>query len=91
MLQDLADQLTAYGLNPTLKLALPAVRGRRDRIAAPAEATTLLDALPQPFVEEVGDYVVHSSADMTYRCRRLLDGTRVDAPARPGALLGHAR
>jgi integrase len=33
-------------LNPTLKLTLPAVRGRRDRIAAPAEAITLLDALP---------------------------------------------
>jgi integrase len=33
-------------LNPTLKLSLPAVRGRRDRIAAPAEATALLDALP---------------------------------------------
>ena len=33
-------------LNPTLKLSLPAVRGRRDRIAAPAEATALLDTLP---------------------------------------------
>jgi integrase len=33
-------------INPTLKLALPAVRGRRDRIAAPAEANALLDALP---------------------------------------------
>jgi integrase len=33
-------------LNPTLKLALPAVRGRRDRIAVPAEANALLDALP---------------------------------------------
>jgi hypothetical protein len=42
-------------------------------------------------VEEVGDYVVHSSAYMTYRYRRLLDGTRVDAAARPDALLAHAR
>jgi integrase len=33
-------------LNPTLKLSLPAVRGRRDRIAAPTEANALLDALP---------------------------------------------
>jgi integrase len=32
-------------VNPTLKLALPAVRGRRDRIAAPAEVGPLLDAL----------------------------------------------
>jgi integrase len=34
-------------VNPTLKLSLPAVRGRRDRIAAPAEANALLDALPE--------------------------------------------
>src|SRR5581483_1051175 len=33
-------------LNPTLKLALPAVRGRRDRIAVPAEANALLKVLP---------------------------------------------
>jgi integrase len=32
--------------NPTLKLALPAVRGRRDRIAAPTEVRALLGALP---------------------------------------------
>jgi integrase len=31
--------------NPTLKLALPAQRGRRDRIVAPAEVAALLDAL----------------------------------------------
>jgi integrase len=33
-------------LNPTLKLALPAVRGRRDRIARPGEAAELIAALP---------------------------------------------
>lgn len=33
-------------VNPTLKLTLPAVRGRRDRIAPPQEATALLEALP---------------------------------------------
>ncbi|MGI8462043.1 MAG: hypothetical protein ACR2OC_10470 [Solirubrobacterales bacterium] len=32
-------------VNPTLGLALPAQRGRRDRIAAPAEAANLLRAL----------------------------------------------
>jgi integrase len=32
-------------VNPTLGLALPAPRGRRDRIAHPAEAKALLDAL----------------------------------------------
>ena len=32
-------------INPTVKLALPAVRGRRDRIAAPTEVGPLLDAL----------------------------------------------
>ncbi|MGH2964753.1 MAG: tyrosine-type recombinase/integrase, partial [Solirubrobacterales bacterium] len=33
-------------VNPTLGLALPASRGRRQRIAHPAEARALLDALP---------------------------------------------
>jgi integrase len=33
-------------INPTLGLALPAVRERRDRIARPTEATALLHALP---------------------------------------------
>ena len=33
-------------VNPTLKLALPAVRGRRERVARPAEAVDLLQALP---------------------------------------------
>ena len=34
-------------IDPTRKLTLPAVRTSRDRIAAPAEAGALLDALPQ--------------------------------------------
>ena len=33
-------------INPTLRLTLPAVRGRRDRVARPEEATRLIDALP---------------------------------------------
>jgi integrase len=33
--------------NPTVGLALPAVRGRRDRIASPQEAELLLGALPE--------------------------------------------
>jgi integrase len=33
-------------VNPTTGLELPAVRGRRDRIASPEEAAALLDALP---------------------------------------------
>jgi integrase len=33
-------------INPTIGLELPAVRGRRDRIATPQEATALLEALP---------------------------------------------
>lgn len=33
-------------VNPTLGLALPAVRERRDRVARPAEAKVLLEALP---------------------------------------------
>src|SRR5581483_5281369 len=33
-------------VNPTVKLALPAVRGRRDRVARGDEAAALLGALP---------------------------------------------
>ena len=33
-------------VNPTEGLALPAVRGRRERVARPAEARALIDALP---------------------------------------------
>jgi integrase len=32
-------------INPTLKLTLPALRGSRDRVAAPTELGPLLDAL----------------------------------------------
>ena len=34
-------------VNPTHGLELPAVRGRRDRIATPAEAAELIAALPE--------------------------------------------
>jgi integrase len=34
-------------VNPTTGIELPAVRGRRDRIASPAEAAALIDALPE--------------------------------------------
>jgi len=34
-------------LNPTLELSLPAVRGRRDRVARPEEARALIDAVPE--------------------------------------------
>jgi integrase len=33
-------------INPTVGLELPAIRGKRDRIASPAEAASLLTALP---------------------------------------------
>ena len=42
--------------NPTVGLSLPAVRGRRDRMARPAEAHALLEALPE------GDRAVWASA-----------------------------
>lgn len=38
--------LDEVAVNPTVGLQLPAVRGRRDRIAAPAEAAELIAALP---------------------------------------------
>jgi integrase len=34
-------------INPTIGLELPAIRGRRERIASPEEAARLLDALPE--------------------------------------------
>jgi integrase len=34
-------------VNPTTELELPAVRGRRDRIASPEEASKLVEALPE--------------------------------------------
>ena len=34
-------------MNPTTGLELPAVRGRRDRIASPTEAAALIEALPE--------------------------------------------
>jgi integrase len=50
----LEDGLVA--VNPTEKLRLPAVRGTRDRIASPSEASTLLAALP------VGDGALWATA-----------------------------
>lgn len=35
-------------VDPTVELELPAVRGRRERIAGRAEAAALIDALPEP-------------------------------------------
>ncbi|MGH2934981.1 MAG: tyrosine-type recombinase/integrase [Gaiellaceae bacterium] len=43
-------------VNPTTGLELPAVRGRRDRIASPVEAATLIAALPE------GDRAVWATA-----------------------------
>ena len=41
-----AHTRSEVAINPTLKLTLPPVRGRRDRVAAPTEVAPLLDALP---------------------------------------------
>jgi len=38
---------TQLAINPTLKLSLPAVRGRRDQIADPGQAAALIAALPE--------------------------------------------
>ncbi len=42
-----AMHLEDVSVNPTLGLELPASRGRRERVAAPAEAAELLAALPE--------------------------------------------
>lgn len=44
------------GVNPTTGIEIPAVRGRRDRIATPSEAATLIAALPR------GDKAVWATA-----------------------------
>lgn len=41
-----AISMDEVAVNPTSGVHLPAVRGKRDRIAAPDEAQTLIDALP---------------------------------------------
>jgi integrase len=43
-----AHHLDHVAENPTRKLLLPAVRGRRDRVARPDEADRLIQALPPP-------------------------------------------
>jgi len=42
-----ALQRDEIAVNPTLKLSLPAVRGRRDQIADPSHAAALINALPE--------------------------------------------
>ena len=51
-----AIQLERVAFNPTVGLALPAVRGRRDRIAPPVEAAQLIAATP------TGDRVIWATA-----------------------------
>jgi integrase len=51
-----AHQRGEVAINPTLKLALPAVRGHRDRVAAPTELGPLLDAL------EPADRAIYATA-----------------------------
>jgi integrase len=41
-----AERRDQVAVNPTTRLELPAVRGRRERIASPSEASQLLAALP---------------------------------------------
>jgi integrase len=56
-------------VNPTLGLELPAVRGKRDRIASPAEAEALLDALP---VEDRALWATAMYAGLRHAERRAL-------------------
>jgi integrase len=51
-----ASQRGEVAVNPTLKLALPSVRGHRDRVAAPTELGPLLDAL------EPADRAIYATA-----------------------------
>jgi integrase len=51
-----AHRRSEIAVNPTIKLALPALRGVRDRVAAPAELGALLDAL------EPADRAIYATA-----------------------------
>ena len=58
-------------VNPTTGLELPAVRGRRDRIASPEEAAALLAALPED------DRALWATALLRRPAPRRADGARV--------------
>ncbi|HZQ80716.1 MAG TPA: tyrosine-type recombinase/integrase [Gaiellaceae bacterium] len=62
-------------LNPTLKLTLPAVRGRRDRIARPEEAADLINALP---LSERGLWATALYAGLRLGELQALDWTHID-------------
>jgi hypothetical protein len=71
-------------LNPTLKLTLPAVRGQRERVARPDEATALLAALPLPdraIWATAGGGV--AGAEPSPRPRRQAEGPVRSRPLRP--------
>lgn len=51
-----AHRRNDVAINPTLKLSLPVVRSRRERVAAPTEIALLLDAL------EPGDRAIYATA-----------------------------
>jgi integrase len=61
--------------NPTRKLVLPAVRGRRDRIARPDEATALINALPH---SERGLWATALYAGLRLGELQALDWTHID-------------
>jgi hypothetical protein len=57
------------------------------RNAGPAERHDSCQPRAQASLEEIGDYVGHSSSYMTDRYRHLIDGARADAAAALDALL----
>ena len=65
-------------INPTLGLELPAVRGKRDRIASPVEAATLLAALPD---EDQALWATAAYAGLRLGELRALRGEDVDLEA----------
>ena len=68
----------AIPASPTLGLRLPAVRGRRERIASPDEATRLLRALPP---EDRGLWATALYAGLRLGELRALDWEHVDLPS----------
>jgi hypothetical protein len=70
-------------VNPTLGLELPASRGRRERVASPAEAAKLLAALPEGTGLRPDTRVALQPFGCAGPCRPGVEGRRADATDLP--------
>jgi len=78
-----AIQLEDVTVNPTLGLELPASRGRRERVASPAEAAKLLAALPEGTGLRPDTRVALQPFGCAGPCQPGVEGRRADAADLP--------